>query len=292
MDAHTYIPQVQVRSKGVILYDLPDPPLMHRRHDLRRHETYTGTVTDHAAKRIKRTVDVFLQKSPTRRIYNPVVEAFHDFRLSFITLTISANERVSGKDGREALKVFIQHFRRKPSAKSKSEQLTSYLWKAELQERGQLHYHITANRFLHYVEIQGVWNGIQKNRGWLDDFYKKEGRYNANSTDVHAVYKVQDIQAYLSKYLAKQQFKDLSECGHLSPQYQETIGGKVWDCSQDLKIPRFSSELDSETDLRLWQIAKSDPDKKRKFDRCTFIECNPAAILSKSILQSYEQWKI
>lgn len=285
-----YIPHIQIRSKGAVIFDLPEPPYNHNRHDLTRHETYGGTVTDHAAKRIKRTVDVFLQKSPKRRIFNPVVQAFHDFRLSFITLTISDPRPVPAAAAHDALKVFLQHFRRPPARRSQSEQMTSYLWKAEFQERMQIHYHLTTNVFLHFMDIARVWNGIQKNRGWLDSYYQKTGTYTPNSTDVHAVYKVKDIQAYLAKYLAKTQFRDLSDAGFPRPTYQPTIGGKVWDCSTDLKIPRFACELDDWTNNSLRQAATMGKLEVEKLEHCVYLKGDAVRQLSPQLRADYDNW--
>lgn len=290
MKPDTFIPYIQVRSKGVLLYEMPESPYSHQRHKLSL-PTYSGTVTDHARRRIIRTVDVFLQKSPVRVIYNPVLACKVNFRLSFITLTISNPQRVDVKQGHSALKVWLQHFRRTPSKKAISEQLSSYVWKCELQERGQLHYHVTCSSFLHWAEIQRVWNGIQMTRGWIHDFSAKYGHTNPNSTDVHSVYKVRDVQAYLSKYLAKQQFIDISHDGFPTMQVQRSIGGKVWDCSNDLKVKRFADELDSDTSQRIGDAISKGEVKKMTFPRCTLL-CHerPTDLLSPSLYNNYRKW--
>lgn len=287
-----FIPYVQVRSKSLCLYDLPAEPLQYKRHAL-VHPTYSGTMTDHARSRILRTVDVFLQKSPQRKVFNPVIGQKVNFRLSFITLTISAQVCKDASDGHPALKVFLQHFKRPAAKKAISERLTSYIWKAELQERGQLHYHITTNAWLHWAEIQRVWNGIQFSRGWLNDFQARHGHTNPNSTDVHSVYKVRDIQAYLGKYLSKTGKKDVSELGFCVPVYVPSIGGKVWDCSQDLKVKRFSDELSSETEANILDAVAQGKAFLKRLDRCTMVNSEtPSLLLSNQSHQSYLSWKI
>lgn len=287
-----FIPYVQVRSKSLCLYDLPAEPLQYKRHNL-AHPTYTGTMTDHARARILRTVDVFLQKSPQRKVFNPVIGQKVNFRLSFITLTFSSSVCVSAAVGHQALKVFLQHFKRPAARKAVSERLTSYLWKAELQERGQLHYHITTNSWLHWAEIQRVWNGIQCSRGLLDDFKRRHGHTNPNSTDVHSVYKVRDIQAYLGKYLSKTGKKDVSEYGFGVPVYVPSIGGKVWDCSNDLKVRRFSDELSSETEANILDAISRGKAFLKRLDRCTMVQTEaPSLLLSNQSHQSYLSWKV
>lgn len=292
MEERVYVPYIQVRENALVVFEQPEPPYSHRRHDLTRIKTYQGTVTDSAAKRIKRTVDVFLQRSPERWIFNTVTKKRQKFRLNFITLTIPHPVPLSARETHKALKIFIQHFKATPAKKAISEQLTSYLWKCELQARGQIHYHITTNRFLHLAEINRVWNGIMFRRGWLDDFKARHGHTAANSTDVHAVYKVRDIQAYLSKYLAKDGRRDVSEYGFAVPIFEPKIDGKIWDASQDLKIPRFADEMDCTTRDRIQNAIDCGQVRKLDFEQCTvFATDRPTDLLSISSLKQYIQWK-
>lgn len=287
-----YIPHIQVRSNALLYYEMPELPANHKRHDLSHIKTYSGTVTDHAAKRIKRTVDVFLQRSPNRRVLNTVTGKLMDFRLNFITLTVAKKELISAKEGHKALKVFLQHFKQPPAKKAISEQLKSYLWKCELQERGQIHYHITTNSFLHLNHIRRVWNGIQFRRGWLEDYRKEHGHTDANSTDVHAVYKVKDIQAYLSKYLMKTGAKDMSEMGFPCTVFMPRIDGKVWDCSNDLKIKRFSDEMDSGTEMLIRDGLSTGDIRQLSFPRCeVFCTNQPTKFLSIQSFNQYLNWK-
>lgn len=291
MERH-FIPAIQVRSNALVYYEIPDPPFSHHRYQVRQHSTYSGTVTSHAAARIRRTVDVFLQKSPTRKIMNTATGQPNKFRLNFITLTIAQSKPVPTKEGHAGLKVFLQHFKAKPSKRAISEQLQSYIWKCELQERGQLHYHITTNRFLHWAEIQRIWNGIQFRRGWLNDFIAEHGHSNPNSTDVHAVYKVRDIQAYLSKYMSKTGRKDMSEYGYPQTIFEPSIDGKVWDCSNDLKVKRFSAELDTDTENKIRAGIKFQTVRAVDFERCkVFCTDNPSGLLSTHIKNQWEAWK-
>lgn len=292
MTDKAYIPHIQVRSNALVYYEVPEIPPNHQRHKLQGIKTYGGTVTDSAAKRIKRTVDVFLQRSPERRVLNTATGGWMDFRLNFVTLTVSAHRNIEAKEGHAALKVFLQHFKQPPTKKAISEQLKSYLWKCELQERGQIHYHLTTNSFLHHGHIRRVWNGIQFRRGWLEDFKASQGHTNANSTDVHAVYKVRDIQAYLSKYLSKSGKKDVSEYGFPVLEYVPTINGKIWDCSNDLKIKRFADEMDSGTEVLLRDGLSTGDIRQISFPRCeVFCTDRPTNYLSIKTFNDYQGWK-
>ena len=101
--------------------------------------------------------------------------------------------------------------------------LTSYIWKAERQQNESIHYHITTNVFIPYYHIRDEWNNLLNKHGYLTEYKANYNNESPNSTDVHKVYKIKDIAAYLSKYISKNEPDKLP------------IEGKVWDCSLDLK---------------------------------------------------------
>lgn len=295
MESRVYIPQVQVRNGSLLSFEIPEPPYNHKRHELKQYKTYTGIVTEHTAKRISASVDVFLQKSRKRylNVSSDVWPSAVPFRLSFMTLTISQSKPVDAVDGHKALKVFLDHFRAKPAKKAISEQLKSYIWKAELQERGQLHYHITSNTFMHFAEVNRVWNGIQFRRGWLDEYRSEHGHTNAPSTDIKAVYKSKNIGAELTKYLAKTGKKDVSDYGFACTIFEPHINGKVWDCSNDLKVKRYSDELDTFTRTRIEMGIQSGDIQHIRLPRCSVFKTErPVACLSVKTLKEYRKWQI
>jgi hypothetical protein len=142
----------------------------------------------------------------------------YNFKLSFITLTIhSPNKIITAKDGhKNCLEPFLQWARRQYG-------LNTYLWKAEHQKRGQLHYHITSTSYIPMKEIQKKWNELQARNGYLDHYYRKKGHYNAPSTKINKVWRENDLAGYMTKEFAK------------CYQNEKSVGGKVWDCSKNLK---------------------------------------------------------
>ena len=118
----------------------------------------------------------------------------------------------------------------------RSWKMKDYIWKAEKQENGNIHFHILTNVYIKHLDIRKVWNSIQNKSGFnyvdiysknMQEFFKngfksfpndkrtKEKQLavyeenklinwtNPNSTDIHALYKIRNISAYMSKYLAK-----------------------------------------------------------------------------------------
>lgn len=272
--ATVFIPHIQVRNNCLVLFDQPSPPYNHRRNIEGFKKAYSGKVAAGTEKRIRKAIDIFLQTTPTRRIWNPVIEIFHDFRLGFLTLTIAETRRnIDAKEGHQKLlRPFLDW--------AKTKGVKNYIWKAELQERGQLHYHLTIDEFIHYMDIQKKWNYLQKAAGLLDDYARRNGHFNPNSTDIHSVRNVQNFDVYLAKYIAK------------ASQNQAKLNGKVWDCSQGLKKPRFTDELDSETEWRIRDAIESKKAEKVATDRCTIVKFpEPIKILSSPLQAGYNQWK-
>lgn len=218
-------------------------------------KTYSGAVTLHTKKRIEKAVSLLLQKSKEHKIYNPVTEKSELFRINFITLTIpdTAKNYTACEGYTLLLKPFIQWL-------TKTMQVSDYIWKAELQKRGQLHYHITLNKFIHYQKIKDKWNNLMRKNNMLDSYFKKNKHYNPNSTDIHKVYKIKNIEAYLTKYISKVDKDNV------------TTKGKIWDCSKSLKGKNYFNVLfDTATEKSLVEYIKKVECKGWANDYCDII---------------------
>lgn len=274
MNTHLYIPQVQVRENSLLIWDKPEYPPRHQRNIKGFKTAYSGQVKKGTEKRIRKAIDIFLQLNPTRTIWNPVVQCHHPFRLGFMTLTISEDKRmIDAKEGYQLLKPFIEW--------TKTKGVKNYIWKAELQKRDQLHYHLTIDEFVHWEDIRHKWNQLQRKAGLLDSFARKFKHFNPNSTDIHAVKNIQNIELYLAKYIAK------------SEQNEKALNGKIWDCSDGLNRKRFSDELDSQTESNIRKAVEGGKLEQIRLAHCTLIAGKTAkTVLSKPIQNLYAQWKV
>ena len=252
-------PYLQIRSNTIFQYNLAPriPRSVEMKNllsqHLRQQNTYSGTLTPGAKKRLTKAIEFLMMATKHQTIVNPVTSRSQPFRLSFITLTVSETERnLTGKEAHsKLLEPFLQWMRRVHN-------VNMYVWKAELQKRGQIHYHITGDTFIHWREIQNKWNELQKNAGYLENFFKKYGHYKPNSTDVHSVRKMHNMGGYLLKEIVK------------SFQNEKSLGGKVWDCSMNIKASKYYTTIaDSCYSDKLELLIK---EKKCKFlatDHCT-----------------------
>lgn len=272
-----YEPFIQVRFKSIVFYGLPDPPYQHKRAPLLPYSSslqqtdekrpYSGQITEGSAKRIRKAVDLLCQIARKRRIFNPVIQEYVWHTLTFITLTISGRERhINTREGHKLLlEPWLLRMRRKAGLKS-------YIWKAEFQKNGQLHYHITTDCWIHYQLIRDEWNNLLSKNGLLSKFDYSKGK-SPNSTDVHAVYKVRDISAYLVKYLAKEDPVKRAD-------------SKVWDCSINLKRSKhFSLPLPTNFHIPDTGLRTLIED----YFQIVWVD-NPAKYLGKSESQLYKEF--
>lgn len=285
-------PYLQVRSDCLLYYNLNDyrparviAPILKK--------AYSGKVTEGAKKRIQKAIDILVQKSPTRMKFNPITGKYFPFRMSFVTLTFSTKQLLDTKKVYNGmLKPLLRKLR-------KGTQF-SYVWKAEFQSDvdyqgkhkehgGQLHYHIASNQVIPWHELRKEWNKLQRKEGYLVEFGMKHGHYNPNSVDIHSVHKVQNLAAYLGKYMSK----DDSLKGKEGTQYEgKKVDGKVWDCSTDLKLNRFSFELSGHTETKVKEAVQKGTVKQIDLEHCTIFQTkDPLAFLSPYIFKKYLNWR-
>ena len=183
---------------------------------------YSGTFTIAARKRMKTALDVLILTNPARKVFNPIIKKSHTFQFSMITLTYSCSQIVDYASSILHLEQFLRWLRGTLGAKF-------YVWRLELQKRGQIHYHIITELFVRYDSLRDKWNNIQRSAGLI-----LRGE-NPNSTDITSAISVSDVSAYCSKYMAKD---DPNFCN-----YTGTPIKKFWGCSanlQGVKRPTFN----------------------------------------------------
>lgn len=156
-----------------------------------------GIISEKARRKIENGINWLLFNAKPKRVWcNDSQQAF-TFRINLITLTLPAKQ--AHKD-EEITKVCLNNFL---NVCRKNAGLENYLWRAEAQLNGNIHYHITTDIFIHHTLVRKWWNQSVQLLGYVSQFKKKFGHDNPNSTDIHSVKHVRRIAAYISKYLAK-----------------------------------------------------------------------------------------
>lgn len=116
-----------------------------------------------------------------------------NFRQGFLTLTLPGVATADHKAiKRKVLDPFFTYSRNVLHLKD-------YVWTAELQERGEIHFHVLVNQFLDKDRIRRAWNDACARSGIVD-------MSNAElkpSTEIEAVKSYNGSKAYAAKYIGK-----------------------------------------------------------------------------------------
>ena len=207
-----------------------------------------GIISKQAKKKITTAINYLVYMSPPKLNRHPYYDRANVFCLNFITLTLSSSQIHSDNEIKSLLlEPFLNTCRKKWK-------VNYYIWRAEKQENGSLHFHICTNRFIPWNELRNIWNAYQQNLGYVTRYrenqvaWHRQGfRYrpelskqwnrkaqvkaykdgllhdwsNPNSTDVHSLHHVSNVKAYFVKYLTKQE-------------QNANIDGRLWGCSYNL----------------------------------------------------------
>jgi hypothetical protein len=202
----------------------PKKTINHNSH-LNLSKAYKAeNLSEGAKKRLKKCLssqllrDISFLKSNRKRY--PRRKTF----LTLVTLTLSSRQIHCDKwIKKNLLNTFLVNCRRLfPNF--------SYVWKAEVQKNGNIHFHIVSNLRLQSWELQLLWNRIQDYYNYLADFKEKYNRSNPPSTEIKYLKKIKNIQGYLTEYLLKNEDT-------------RPLCGKNWGASEDLLKVNFSSEF-------------------------------------------------
>ncbi len=172
-----------------------------------------GVLSKKARGRIRTAVNFMCYMSKVKSVFSKDLGKRFRFRVALITLTLSSDQIHSDRVIKSRL---LQPLLRILRLKY---QVINYVWKAECQKNGNIHFHITIDQFIHHAALREHWNTIQETLGYVT----RSGIINPNSTDIHSVKNVKNLSGYICNYIAKK------ETG------RREIDGKIWDCNTILK---------------------------------------------------------
>jgi len=149
--------------------------------------------------------------------------------LTFVTLTLPIKQRHTDKVLRKCLVRFIENLTR-------VKDVQHYIWKAEPQKNGNIHFHVLIDRSVPNKEIQRLWNNQLNTLDYIDD-YKAKNRTLSEppTTDIHSLKNVKNTAHYLMKYMTKNET------------YKRLIVGKLWGCANVTKRLEYPSFYESES---------------------------------------------
>jgi hypothetical protein len=221
-----------------------------------------GFLSNHAKRKLNKSLDYMIVTSDRKKVYSKVQKKYISYRIVFVTLTLPAKQIHSDKEiTNKCWNQFIIELRKYHNVKR-------FVWRAEKQENGNIHYHILINQFVEWQELRKRWNRIVNKLGYVDryqqamtEFYKngfrlsenpndkrtveqqrkafiigqKSNWTSPNSTDIHDTRKIKDIKSYVAKYMSKQPDVNLDDPDSIENVQQ--VNGRLWSSSHDLANP-------------------------------------------------------
>ena len=275
---------MQIRPGGLILYDQHAPRFSSRQEpdiipeaSAGTQRLYSGKLSEFARGNLKFAINLLIEQAKWKTMINPTTKNEYRFKVNFITLTLSAPQgNVSDKEIKSQmlgpwLRIMRDTFK-----------LRSYVWRAERQKNGNIHFHFVTDTFILYSDIRDNWNHQQAKFHFINDFRNRNNSEFPNSTDVHSVINIRNLAAYIVKYMSK------DERG------LDSIEGKVWDCSSNLKTKeRCAFEMSGADFSMIDKLHNKFPERFLKSDRCTVVRLSNSemfGILPPQYVKSYRAW--
>lgn len=283
-------PVFQVRPNGLLIYEVTEWPYKRVKekdtkitedhnttttNNNRNTQFYTGQLTPYAKKKLKRAINLLVASSEWKEAEHFKTGKKFKFKVNFITLTLPAAQKdISDKDIKKyCFDNFVKRMKRK-------HKLHSYVWRAERQKNGNIHFHMITDCYIRYDYIRNDWNAVLQRYHFIDDFFAVHGHRNPNSTDVHAIQNIKNLAAYMVKYMSKE-----------TPSGDQIIG-KVWDCSQNLKTKMRCESILTDEQEEIWEKALTIPGCYQMHeDRFSMICMNSDMVMDTLTGKTKSQWR-
>lgn len=237
-----------------------------------------GKVSTHAKRKMSRAIEYLVATTNTRKQYEPQLRKWIVFKATFLTLTLPSAQM---HDDREIINKCLNPFLQEII---KYHVVKKYIWRAEKQQNGNIHFHILTDSFIPYYQIRDRWNRVVNRLGYVDRFQERHGRKQPNSTDIHSLRKIKNLKKYMIKYMAKNEettqnnnrSEDSQKTKELLPDEKAMVQtGRIWGCSHNLsKIQGYRTEIDNETAEQLTKVIESGKAKKYESTYFTVLNIN------------------
>ncbi len=259
-----------------------------------------GIISYKANKRVRLAIDWLLTVAKDKVLTKKGIATSFSYKVNFITLTLSSKQIHSDNEiKKKLLGQFLTELREKYKC-------VHYLWRAETQRNGNIHFHIASDVFIPWRALRTDWNRIQNKLGYVDRFKAKTGLTDPNSTDVHSVNKVRNLSAYLAKYCGKNAKGYVVMCtkattqpfgGSLSFHYNyippaknahffRQVHGRLWGLSQRLsKLKSAIHEVGSAIQQEVDWLIKKHPKRVKFLDRVAIFKFTAAELIKFNCLK-------
>lgn len=286
-------------------------------HSFKRYENFIqplsnvshGIMSNKANKRVRLAIDWLCHISKDKVLEKKGVKTNYKFKLNFITLTLSSKQRHSDNTIKSVLlNQFLTELRTKYKC-------SNYLWRAEAQRNGNIHFHVCTDVFVPWRALRTDWNRIQEKLGYVSEFTNRTGKHDPNSTDVHAINQIKNLPAYLAKYCTKNSkgyvvmatmattvpFRPSCFLTYVHPvlktkaTFYRQIHGKLWGLSQSLSsLKSATKEVANRIAEEIEYLKNTFKTRVRYVDRACVFFFNIAELLSlkcEALARTFDAYK-
>jgi hypothetical protein len=279
-------------------------------------------LSSQSSRKLGRSIDYLVHLSSSKEARKYKNKENFNYKLSFITLTLSSRQLVTDQIlTHELLNQFFIEARKRWNLKN-------YVWRAERQKNLNTHYHIICDVFIPWSELRNVWNRIQEKLGIISQYKsemelfhksgfklrneiikfwpakaqreayengKRAGWSNPNSTDIHSLRNIKDINKYVQKYMRKPKDREneriqrkAMEPGYhglltesaITPgalKYLNSVANtaRLWSCSYSISRLKGAKDIiDSRYKEELERLRKLPSTKVVQLEHCTVFYFN------------------
>jgi len=265
------------RNGEAIKYVTPDSTSGENKH--------AGYLSAAACKKLRKVINYLVYVSNFHIKTEVEKKLSYDFKINFITLTLPSAQVHSDQFIKRnclslLLKTLTNHYG-----------MNQYVWKAEAQANGNIHFHITTNTFIPHDELRAIWNGIISKYGYIENYSSNQKAKFANGfvfyKDILWKNKKTGKMETAPRSVQKNRYDKNLKCGWNSPNSTDVhtvkeisnlggylasymskkdstrrpITGKLWDSSRNLKKQcvrtEKTAEISDELSDMLTKIAKN-----------------------------------
>jgi hypothetical protein len=239
-------------------------------------------ISKQAKRKLSKSLDYLLLLASEKKAESRFSGRQFAFKIAFITLTLPSEQiHPDNEIKSKCLNSFLIEL-------TKFYHVKNYIWRSELQENGNIHFHIIIDKFVPWSELRDRWNRIinklgyvtryrekmkekfkdgfiyekSKNPKWTKDkqfnSYQKNIKtdfHSPNSTDIHSIRKIHNIKLYISKYLTKSKENNQNNQENENNVIKHT--GRIWGCNQQLSnIKGAVSDVDNQLEAELLKVVQ------------------------------------
>ena len=259
-----WISKASIYPHRIVTYVVPEGGWQHSARQRLNYSNLSdndteGVLSIKARRKMEKAIMWLHFGAKAKRIFDHELQKSFTFHINFITLTLPAKQMHSDKEiTNRCLGNWLD-------VAKKMFGLRRYVWKAETQENGNIHYHLVTDTYIHHKDLRRTWNKSLELLGYISAFEFKHRHRNAPTEQVKSIKNVRNVASYVACYMSKNRpfkcigklieskgvrreilygsdeyravnnWKELGKVvGSIIGGYSRPVNGRLWGCSREL----------------------------------------------------------